>query len=231
MRLARRAGVYSTTVRRSEAFETAAEKGARERRPPRRRVKHLPPSRFEGGKPPARRYGASTPPHVVVGVASPPFGRRGIGRRSSRTVNKTGLLVTAARRIKAERGGHRMRYVTLDVDSLPVEVEGHQEGSEYVQWPLPRPDRPRRIAQDARGAPPRPRGRPRTAVGAATARERRPLRGDRGLEPVFFTVRLLRHPIPRLPKGGLATPTTTWGGARSVPPAAFFPAPWTRGPP
>ncbi len=30
-------------------------------------------------------------------------------------------------------------------------------------------------------------------------------------KPVSFTVRLLRRPIPRLPKGGLATPTTTWG--------------------
>ena len=30
-------------------------------------------------------------------------------------------------------------------------------------------------------------------------------------KPVLFTVRLLRRPIPRLPKGGLATPTTTWG--------------------
>ena len=39
--------------------------------------------------------------------------------------------MTAARRIKAGRGGHRMRYATIDVDSLPIEVHGHQEGSEY----------------------------------------------------------------------------------------------------
>ena len=32
------------------------------------------------------------------------------------------------------------------------------------------------------------------------------------LQPVLFTVRLLRRPIPRLPKGGLATPQTTSGG-------------------
>jgi Transposase DDE domain group 1 len=41
------------------------------------------------------------------------------------------LVESCARRIKAGRGGHRMRYVTLDVDSLPVEVYGHQAGSAY----------------------------------------------------------------------------------------------------
>ncbi len=29
------------------------------------------------------------------------------------------------------RGGHRQRYVTVDVDSFPVEVHGHQPGSEH----------------------------------------------------------------------------------------------------
>ncbi len=27
------------------------------------------------------------------------------------------------------RGGHRQRYLTIDVDSLPIEVHGHQPGS------------------------------------------------------------------------------------------------------
>ena len=83
------------TVRRSEAFETAAEKGKRERRPTRRRVKHLPPKSFGGWQAPREEVRSEHTPHVVVRVASPPFGRRGIGRRSSRTVNKTGLEATA----------------------------------------------------------------------------------------------------------------------------------------
>ncbi len=73
-------------------------------------------------------------PRVPDGLASQPTLSR-LGRSlatdENRAVLREALLVTAARRIKAERGGHRMRYVTIDVDSLPVEVEGHQEGSEY----------------------------------------------------------------------------------------------------
>ncbi len=57
--------------------DTAAEKGKRS--DDRRGVlKHLPPSRLEGGKPPAG------------GRSEHALRRRGIGRRSSRTVNKTG---------------------------------------------------------------------------------------------------------------------------------------------
>jgi hypothetical protein len=37
----------------------------------------------------------------------------------------------AARRLKAKNGGHRQRYVTIDVDSFPIEVNGHQPGAEY----------------------------------------------------------------------------------------------------
>ena len=66
-----KAGDNLFTVRRSEAFETAAEKGKRS--DDRRGVlKHLPPSRCRGASPP-QEEGASTPPQVVVGVASPPF--------------------------------------------------------------------------------------------------------------------------------------------------------------
>ena len=37
----------------------------------------------------------------------------------------------AARRVRAGRGAHRPRYLTIDLDSLPVEVHGEQPGSEY----------------------------------------------------------------------------------------------------
>ena len=35
------------------------------------------------------------------------------------------------RRLRAERRGHRPRYLTLDVDSLPIEVHGKQPGSAW----------------------------------------------------------------------------------------------------
>ena len=73
-------------------------------------------------------------PPVPDGLASQPtLSRLGgtIATEKNRAVLRESLLVTAARRIKAGRGGHRMRYATLDVDSLPIEVHGHQEGSEY----------------------------------------------------------------------------------------------------
>ena len=41
------------------------------------------------------------------------------------------LLESAARRVLAMNGGHRPRYITIDVDSFPVDVHGHQPGSEY----------------------------------------------------------------------------------------------------
>ena len=49
----------------------------------------------------------------------------------NRAVMHSALLECGSRRVKAMRGGHRLRYVTLDVDSLPVEVYGYQPGSEY----------------------------------------------------------------------------------------------------
>jgi len=73
-------------------------------------------------------------PPVPDGLASQPtlsrLGRT-IATEPNRAVLRESLLVTAARRIKSGRGGHRMRYATLDVDSLPVEVHGHQDGSAY----------------------------------------------------------------------------------------------------
>jgi hypothetical protein len=85
---------------------------------------------------PDRAEGAPKPknPPVPDGLASQPTLSR-LGRtlatEQNRAVLRDSLLVTAARRIKAGRCGHRMRYVTIDVDSLPIEVHGHQEGSEY----------------------------------------------------------------------------------------------------
>jgi len=49
----------------------------------------------------------------------------------NRSVLREGLLELAARRFRAGRGGHRKRYLTIDVDSLPIEVHGHQPGSEH----------------------------------------------------------------------------------------------------
>src|SRR4051812_19457236 len=37
----------------------------------------------------------------------------------------------AARRLRAERGGPKLRYLTIDVDGLPVEVHGEQPGSAW----------------------------------------------------------------------------------------------------
>lgn len=49
----------------------------------------------------------------------------------NRQTLRMGLLKMAARRIRATRRNHRLRYVTLDVDSLPIEVHGEQPGSKY----------------------------------------------------------------------------------------------------
>jgi hypothetical protein len=73
-------------------------------------------------------------PPVPDGLASQPTLSR-LGRtlasESNRRVLREALLELASRRIKACRDGHRMRYLTLDIDSLPVEVHGHQPGSEH----------------------------------------------------------------------------------------------------
>ena len=44
---------------------------------------------------------------------------------------RLGIVELAAQRIRAMNRGHRMRYATVDIDSLPIEVHGHQEGSAY----------------------------------------------------------------------------------------------------
>jgi Transposase DDE domain group 1 len=73
-------------------------------------------------------------PLVPDGLASQPTLSRFIRTLSSggnRAALRLGLLEVAARRVRTRRRGHRYRYLTIDVDSLPVEVHGEQPGSEY----------------------------------------------------------------------------------------------------
>lgn len=68
------------------------------------------------------------------GLASQPTLSRlheALSTEENRTVLRSFLLEGAARRLKAQNGGHRQRYVTLDVDSFPIEVAGHQPGAEH----------------------------------------------------------------------------------------------------
>lgn len=68
------------------------------------------------------------------GLASQPTLSRlheSLSTEHNRTVLRSFLMEGAARRLKAQNGGHRQRYVTLDVDSFPIEVDGHQPGAEY----------------------------------------------------------------------------------------------------
>jgi hypothetical protein len=46
-------------------------------------------------------------------------------------VLREAVLEFAGRGIRAERGGRRLRSVTLDVDSAPIEVHGHQPKAEW----------------------------------------------------------------------------------------------------
>lgn len=67
------------------------------------------------------------------GLASQPTLSRMFRRASSeknRGVARKALMIQAGRRVRA-MNGHLHDAVGLDIDSLPVEVEGHQEGSAY----------------------------------------------------------------------------------------------------
>lgn len=65
------------------------------------------------------------------GLASQPtLSRFQAALSRQREVLREGLFETAARRQRAQRG-RKLRHATLDVDSLPLEVHGHQEGSAY----------------------------------------------------------------------------------------------------
>jgi len=73
-------------------------------------------------------------PAVPDGLASQPtLSRlhRVLATDPNRGVLRESLLETAARRVRAMNDGHRPRYVTIDVDSLPIEVHGSQPGSAY----------------------------------------------------------------------------------------------------
>jgi Transposase DDE domain group 1 len=50
---------------------------------------------------------------------------------ANQPVLRAALAELAARRLRAERGGRRLRHLTIDVDSLPVEVHGAQPGSAW----------------------------------------------------------------------------------------------------
>lgn len=53
-----------------------------------------------------------------------------LDRTGGREALREGLAVLAGRRIRAERG-HRYEQLTIDVDSLPIPVHGHQVGAAY----------------------------------------------------------------------------------------------------
>jgi hypothetical protein len=83
---------------------------------------------------PAFRLAASaasgrTPLDYAHGLASPPTLSRFtaiMAEPSNRSVLRKAALELGARAARAERGGKRPRRLTLDVDSLPNEVHGHQ---------------------------------------------------------------------------------------------------------
>lgn len=72
---------------------------------------------------------------VPDGLASQPtLSRvtRDLSGPANRSALRRSLVKLAAHRIRGMRpGGHRPRYVTIDVDSLPIEVHGHQPGSAH----------------------------------------------------------------------------------------------------
>lgn len=85
---------------------------------------------------PTRSDGVPTTknPPEPEGLASQPTLSRMTNTLSSpnnRSTLHEALLECAARRNRAMRRGHRMRYLTIDVDSLPVEVHGNQPEAAY----------------------------------------------------------------------------------------------------
>lgn len=85
---------------------------------------------------PTRTEGVPTTknPPEPEGLASQPTLSRlanTLSMPNNRATLHHALLESAARRIRASRRGHRMRYLAIDVDSLPVEVHGHQPEAAY----------------------------------------------------------------------------------------------------
>jgi hypothetical protein len=85
------------------------------------------PDRPEGAPPP------KNPPCPEHLPSQPTLSRLTsmLDRTGARSILREGLVVLAGRRLRAQRGGHRKRYLTLDVDSLPIEVHGHQPEAAY----------------------------------------------------------------------------------------------------
>jgi hypothetical protein len=90
-----------------------------------------------GGDAPLRNdpaFAGSANPPVPQGLASQPTMSRLLHRLADPgrlEVLRTGLRESAARRVRAMNGGRRLAHMTLDVDALPIPVEGHQPGSAY----------------------------------------------------------------------------------------------------
>jgi hypothetical protein len=73
-------------------------------------------------------------PEVPHGLASQPTFSRlmaVLAEEDNRAVLREELLATPARVRRAENGGRRRQLVTVDVDALPISVEGQQPGSAY----------------------------------------------------------------------------------------------------
>jgi len=73
-------------------------------------------------------------PDVPHGLASQPTLSRlmaMLAEDDNRGVLRDELLTTSARVRRSENGGRRQQTVTVDVDALPIRVEGQQPGSEY----------------------------------------------------------------------------------------------------
>lgn len=73
-------------------------------------------------------------PEHPDGLASQPTMSRlldSLASESNSDVLRESLLELASRRLRSGRRGHRIRYLTLDIDSIPIEVHGQQFGAEY----------------------------------------------------------------------------------------------------
>jgi hypothetical protein len=73
-------------------------------------------------------------PNEPDGLASQPTLSRLLGYLSSPEnleVLRQSLVEMAGHRIRLQNKGHKLRYLTIDVDSLPVEAHGNQPGSAY----------------------------------------------------------------------------------------------------
>ena len=82
----------------------------------------------------AARSAAGLTPLKGPGLASQPTLSRFTALMAEPTnlkVLREAVLEMAGRGIRAERGGKRMPSVTLDVDSAPIEVHGHQPKAEW----------------------------------------------------------------------------------------------------